>query len=35
MLKKLAKIDKMWNVGNPEVRTSEKADMRKAAKLQT
>ena len=22
--KKLARIDKMWNVGNPEVRTSEK-----------
>ena len=22
--KKLVRIDKMWNVGNPEVRTSEK-----------
>ena len=26
--KKLARIDKMWNVGNPEVRTSEKLEIK-------
>ena len=27
--KRLARIDKMWNVGNPDVRTSEKVPVQK------
>ena len=26
--KKLARIDKMWKVGNPDVRTSEKVEIK-------